>query len=82
MSINDTLLHQVLALAPGERAEFARQILLSLDEDAPDPEAEDAWAMEIEARLARVPEGDAPAGSDWREAIERVRQSLKPGPRR
>jgi hypothetical protein len=40
-----------------------------------DDNVEEAWAEEIEARLASVDKGQFSA-SPWREAIESIRQSL------
>ena len=45
---------EALKLTPGERAAFAQLLLASLDEDA---EIEDAWAVEVERRIAEVEAG-------------------------
>ena len=45
---------EALSLTPGERAAFAQLLLASLDEDA---EIEDAWAIEVERRIAEVEAG-------------------------
>ncbi len=45
---------EALSLTPGERAAFAQLLLASLDEDA---EIEDAWAIEVERRIAKVEAG-------------------------
>ena len=45
---------EALKLTPGERAAFAQLLLASLDEDA---EIEDAWAIEVERRIAEVEAG-------------------------
>ncbi len=45
---------EALTLTPGERAAFAQLLLASLDEDA---EIEDAWAIEVERRIAEVEAG-------------------------
>jgi putative addiction module component (TIGR02574 family) len=45
---------QALKLTVGERAAFARFLLASLDEDT---EIEEAWAVEVERRLADLKNG-------------------------
>lgn len=76
MSIADGLLHQVLALPEQERANMAYQLLLSLEPEDSDSDAEDAWADEIMARSDAVHHGDYKA-RDWREALEDIRNQLR-----
>ena len=45
---------EALKLTTGERAAFAQLLLASLDEDA---EVEEAWAAEVERRIAEVENG-------------------------
>ena len=45
-----------LALAPGQRAELARDLLASLDGPA-DPDVDALWEAEIIRRIRRVDEG-------------------------
>ena len=45
---------EALKLTAGERAAFAQLLLASLDEDA---EIEEAWAAEVERRIADVENG-------------------------
>ena len=45
---------EALTRTPGERAAFAQLLLASLDEDA---EIDDAWAIEVERRIAEVEAG-------------------------
>ncbi len=47
---------EALKLSAGERAAFARVLLSSLDEDN---EIDEAWADEMESRIAQVETGDA-----------------------
>jgi putative addiction module component (TIGR02574 family) len=64
---------EALKLSSGERAAFAQLLLASLDEDA---EIEEAWAVEIERRIADIESGAAqtiPLAS----ALAQVRASLK-----
>ncbi len=63
---------EALKLTPGERAALAQRLLASLDEDA---EIEDAWAAEIERRIAEVEIG-AVQVIPIAEALARVRAAL------
>jgi putative addiction module component (TIGR02574 family) len=69
----DKLEAEALKLAPGERAALAHRLLASLEEDA---EIEEAWAVEIERRIAEVESG-AVQVIPIEEALARVRASLK-----
>jgi putative addiction module component (TIGR02574 family) len=64
---------EALKLTPGERAALAQRLLASLDEDT---EIEDAWAAEIERRIAEVESG-AVQVIPIAEALARVRAALK-----
>lgn len=75
MSLNTDILARVLDLPLSERAELARRILLSLEPNDFDADAEQLWAAEIDARLAALDRGDA-VPLDWRPALDRIRQSL------
>ena len=64
---------EALKLTAGERAAFARFLLSSLDEDV---EIEDAWALEVERRIAEVESG-AVQPIPMAEALAQVHSSLK-----
>ena len=64
---------EALKLTPGERAALAQRLLASLDEDA---EIEEAWAAEIERRIAEVESG-AVQVIPIAEALAKVRAALK-----
>lgn len=64
---------QALALTPGERAVLAQRLLASLDKDA---EIEEAWAEEVERRIAEVESG-AVRVIPIAEALASVRAALK-----
>jgi len=64
---------EALKLTPGERAALAQRLLASLDEDA---EIEEAWAVEVERRIAEVESG-ALQVIPIAEALARVRATLK-----
>lgn len=68
------LLEQVLRLSPDERAEFASEVLASLDGEL-DSGAEAAWAVEIEKRAIRVLSGESP-GEDWDEVRDRIAREI------
>jgi putative addiction module component (TIGR02574 family) len=65
-------------LSPSDRAALAHHLLLSLEAEPPDPEWEESWAEEIERRSNDFHSGKATL-VDWRESIERIRQSLRKG---
>jgi putative addiction module component (TIGR02574 family) len=64
---------QALKLGPGERAALAQRLLSSLDEDS---EIEEAWAKEVERRIAEVESG-AVQRIPIEEALASVRAALK-----
>jgi putative addiction module component (TIGR02574 family) len=64
---------EALKLTSGERAAFAQLLLASLDEDA---EIEEAWAAEVERRIADVENG-AVQVIPISEALAQVRAALK-----
>lgn len=64
---------EALKLTPGERAALAQRLLASLDEDA---DIEEAWAAEVERRIADVESG-AVQVIPIAEALARVRAVLK-----
>jgi hypothetical protein len=75
MSLDNAILHEALELGPAERAELARRLLLSLETTELDCDVDQAWVQEIEERIDRAESTKQPL-SDWRSAIERVRNSL------
>ncbi|MFZ2629626.1 MAG: addiction module protein [Rugosibacter sp.] len=64
---------EALKLTSGERAAFAQLLLASLDEDT---EIDDAWAVEIERRIADVDSGAVQA-IPIAQALAQVRAVLK-----
>lgn len=77
MSTANELLSQALSLPEAERAVLARQLLLSLEAETAADE-DQAWALEIEARLTAIAEGRFQA-KDWREALAEIRLKLSAG---
>jgi putative addiction module component (TIGR02574 family) len=64
---------EALKLTTGERAAFAQLLLASLDEDA---EVEQAWAAEVERRIADV-ENEVTPLIPIADALAQVRAALK-----
>jgi putative addiction module component (TIGR02574 family) len=64
---------EALKLSPGERAVLPQRLLASLDRDA---ETEEAWAVEVERRIADVESG-AVQVVPIAEALAQVRAALK-----
>jgi putative addiction module component (TIGR02574 family) len=64
---------QALKLTTSERAHLAERLIASLDEDG---EIEEAWAAEVERRIAEI-EGGHVQMITAEEAIARARESLK-----
>ena len=64
---------EALKLTSGERAALAQHLLASLDEDA---EFEEAWAAEVERRIADVENGVTQV-IPIAEALAQVRAALK-----
>jgi len=64
---------EALKLTPGERAALAQRLLASLDEDM---EIEEAWAAEIDRRIADVESG-AVQVIPIAEAVAQVRAAMK-----
>jgi putative addiction module component (TIGR02574 family) len=79
MNQSNDLLGLALMLPFQERASLARQLILSLDADVVDTDAEALWQSEINARLERVAQGNYSA-TDWNEALARIRKALAQGP--
>ena len=67
------LLSEVLELPLDERAKFAADLLESLEEA--EAGVEDAWASEIQKRVAAARAGEL-ASTDWRTVLERVEREV------
>ena len=71
------LLDQALALDPSDRADMAATLLESLD-DEPEDGIEEAWAQEVERRVAEVESG-AVKTIPWSEARQVLLKRLGAG---
>lgn len=69
----DVLEAEAMKLTPEERARLADRLIASLSDDA---EIEEAWAAEVERRIAEIEAGRAPV-VPAAEAIARARDALK-----
>lgn len=67
------LLAEALELPLDERAKMAAELLESLEEAEAD--VEEAWAREIEKRVAAARSGEL-ASTDWRTVLERVEREV------
>ncbi len=70
----EAVLAEALRLDPDSRAELAAELLASLDGPA-DPDAEAAWAAEIELRVAAIEAGTA-ALEPWEDVRRRVEREI------
>ena len=70
----EALLADALRLSPEVRAELAAELLASLDGPA-DPDAETAWAAEIERRVDAIEAGSV-ALEPWDEVKRRIEKYL------
>lgn len=75
MSRVDEVLEQALQLSTADRARIAAELLASVD-GPPDPDADAAWATEIERRARRALAGES-TGTDWEIVKKRVEDSLR-----
>lgn len=75
MSSASEVLNVALALKPDERAELAHKLLLSLEPDDLDQDADQAWADEIRRRLQAIRQGRAEL-RDWDDALSDIRQAI------
>ncbi|MSP62324.1 MAG: hypothetical protein EXR72_18730 [Myxococcales bacterium] len=71
----EDLLRDALDLAVEERAHLAAELMASVD-GAPDADAEEAWAVEIERRAKRALSEQAP-GEDWSTVEARLAARLR-----
>ncbi len=69
-----SVLADALRLDPEARAELAAELLASLDGPA-DPDAESAWEVEIERRIAAIEAGTIPL-EPWEQVKRRIEQDI------
>ncbi|MFN0018765.1 MAG: addiction module protein [Pirellulaceae bacterium] len=67
---------QALGLTGNQRASLAHDLLVSLEDEAPDADAASAWGEEIESRSAAFAAGSIKA-FDWRESLARSRAAFE-----
>ena len=71
------VLDEALKLSPEEQSLVLRELLARL-EGEPDPDAEAAWAGEIERRAQEARSG-APAAGDWETVCDEIEAELTRG---
>jgi len=78
MTLQSEFVSRALSLPLGDRAELARRLILSLESNEPkaDADADVAWEAEIERRAIEAERGEGKL-VDWRESVQRIRESLK-----
>lgn len=76
MAIETDLLERTMHLSDRDRAELARQLLLSLEGIQSESDLDEAWEAEIERRLAAHDRGET-AAIDWEESVERARRAIQ-----
>ena len=72
---NQELLEQVLKLPSAERAEVARQVLLSLEPEGFDDDAEQAWVAEIQRRRDAIRRGEVQL-LEWADVRQQILAEL------
>ena len=72
--VTPSVLADALRLEPDARAELAAELLASLD-GPPDPDAEAAWAAEIDRRIAAIESG-AIRLEPWDRARQRIEKEI------
>ncbi len=70
------LINKALEMSSQDRAEMARQLILSLEPADTAADANEAWESEIERRLAKADRGETKL-VDYRESVERARRSIR-----
>lgn len=78
MASVESLLDQALQLSPEDRADLAQRLLQTLEKGHRSLSADEwvaAWKPELERRVQAHERGETVA-MDWRESLERVRNSL------
>lgn len=76
MAIETDLLDRAMRLSSRDRAELARQLILSLEPTPLEVDADEAWEAEIEKRLAAL-DRDEVTPVEWRDAVNRARALLR-----
>ncbi len=69
-----TLIDQALELPIDERADLARRLLLSLESEPFDDNADSLWLDELGKRIKRMDNGESRT-LDWRQAHAEIRRN-------
>ncbi len=76
MVTTSDVLHAASSLSAQQRAEVAHALLLSLEPNEGDADADAAWAVEIRRRLQAIRQGTATL-RDWDEVLGDIRRSIR-----
>jgi hypothetical protein len=76
MATGDDLRSQIFSLPALERADLARQLLLSLETESFDEDVQRAWVEESKRRSLAYKQGET-ISRDWQESVNELRESLK-----
>jgi hypothetical protein len=76
MATGDGLRSQIFALPAIERADLARQLVLSLENDSFDDDVQRVWAEEARRRSEAYQQGET-GSRDWQESVNEMRESLR-----
>jgi putative addiction module component (TIGR02574 family) len=76
MPIEADLVQRTMHLSQSDRAELARQLIVSLETDPLDVNVDQAWEAEIARRITAYDQGEM-TSVDARDAIARIRASLR-----
>ena len=81
MPTGDEFRTQLFALPAQERADLARQLLLSLEDERFDEGVQQAWAEEADRRSIAYEKGETES-RDWQESVDEIRQTFQQRRRR
>jgi putative addiction module component (TIGR02574 family) len=76
MATKDELLSDVLRLPPEQRAELAHKLLLSLEAEPAEQDAEGEWDSELERRAREVLDGTVKT-VPWKDVEARITHRLR-----
>lgn len=75
MATGDDIRDQIFVLPATERADLARQLLLSLENEPFDEDVHRSWAEEAKRRSMDYQQGKTDS-RDWPNAVSEIRESL------
>jgi putative addiction module component (TIGR02574 family) len=76
MAVEGDLIERLMHLPDRDRADVARQLLISLEGAEQTADLDEAWEAEIERRLAAF-DRDETIAVDWQESMQRARAAIR-----